>query len=162
MSWREILGGRSPMGGDRSDGPPASVTSVSTHPGGKTPAAVDPAEISRATSLLNETGVRLISLDGAATVGAWSDLDGPEVRAALRVLGNDALPLRYLDSGGIPARFKVRCVGGEVVPMNVLQAMEMATAAPWNERDQLLKGLAWSSPGPTRHMTPRTPPVAAL
>jgi hypothetical protein len=44
-----------------------------------------------------------MSIHGALTIGAWSDLDGPEVRAALRVVGHADLPLRYLDGSGIPA-----------------------------------------------------------
>jgi hypothetical protein len=42
---------------------------------------------------------------GALTIGAWIDMDGPEVRAALQVVQIDGLPLRYLDSDGIPARY---------------------------------------------------------
>lgn len=40
----------------------------------------DPAELSRASAVLNRTGVRLTQLDGVTTIEIWSDLDGPEVR----------------------------------------------------------------------------------
>ena len=33
-----------------------------------------------------------MELEGGATVGLWSDLDGPEVRAALRTFGLERLP----------------------------------------------------------------------
>ena len=66
-------------------------------------------------------------LDGVITIGVWSDLDGPEVRAALRTSESDRVPVRYLDGGGIPMRYKVRRVEGEPVPMNVLSAMKDGT-----------------------------------
>jgi hypothetical protein len=56
----------------------------------------DPAELARVSAILNRAGVRIMALEGGATIGVWSDLDGPEVRAALRVLGSHLLPVRYL------------------------------------------------------------------
>ncbi len=47
-------------------------------------AAPDPAELARASAVQNRAGVRIMALEGGATIGVWSDLDGPEVRAALR------------------------------------------------------------------------------
>lgn len=47
-----------------------------------------------------------MDLEAGATIGVWSDLDGLEVRAALRTFGSDALPVRYLDGAGIPMRYK--------------------------------------------------------
>jgi hypothetical protein len=44
--------------------------------------------------VLNRAGIRIMALEGGATIGVWSDLDGPEVRAALRTFGSDRLPLR--------------------------------------------------------------------
>jgi hypothetical protein len=52
-------------------------------------AAPDPAELARASAVLNRAGVRIMALEGGATIGVWSDLDGPEVRAALRTFGSD-------------------------------------------------------------------------
>jgi len=72
----------------------------------------DPAELARATCVLNRAGVRIMALEGGATIGVWSDLDGPEVRAALRTVGSDGLPVRYLDGAGIPMRYKLRRVEG--------------------------------------------------
>ena len=43
----------------------------------------DPQPLSRASALLNRTGVRIMDIDGGTGIGVWSDVDGPEVRAAL-------------------------------------------------------------------------------
>jgi len=67
-----------------------------------------------------------MQLDGVATVGVWSDLDGPELRAALRVFAPEALLVKYLDGPGIPARYKLRRVDGEPVPMGVLAEREIS------------------------------------
>jgi hypothetical protein len=40
----------------------------------------DAAELTRACSVLNRSGVRIMTLEAGATIGVWSDLDGPEVR----------------------------------------------------------------------------------
>ena len=97
----------------------------------------DPAELARASAVLNRAGVRIMALESGATIGVWSDLDGPEVRAALRAFGSDGLPVRYLDGAGVPMRYKVRRVDGEPVPMNVLAAMEQHPADPWKVRDRI-------------------------
>jgi len=133
-------------------------------------AGPDPAELARASGVLNRAGVRIMALEGGATIGVWSDLDGPEVRAALRTFGSDALPVRYLDGAGVPMRFKARRVDGEPVPMSVLAEMEqrqadlmeapdpMATSDPskgrpieheypWTVRDRMLNELGWCSKG---------------
>ena len=71
--------------------------------------APDPVE--QACAVLNLAGVRIMRLAGIITIGAWSDLYGPEVRAALRTVGMQSIPVRYLDSpdtADIPARYKVR------------------------------------------------------
>jgi hypothetical protein len=82
----------------------------------KIEAGPDPAELARASALLNRAGVRIMQLEGVATIGVWSDLDGPEVRQALRVMGMDEIPVRFLDGAGIPTRFKLRRAEGEPVP----------------------------------------------
>jgi hypothetical protein len=110
-------------------------------------AAGDPAELARASAALNRAGVRIIALEGGATIGLWSDLDGPEVRAALRTFGSDRLPVRYLDGAGIPVRYKVRRVEGEPVPMNVLAEMERHPVEPWKVRDRMLNEMRWHSKG---------------
>jgi hypothetical protein len=99
----------------------------------------DPAELARASAVLNGTGVRIMALQGGATIGVWSDLDGPEVRAALHTLGMDCLPVRYLDGAGVPMRYKLRRVEGEPVPMNVLTEMEPHPEEPWAVRDRILQ-----------------------
>jgi hypothetical protein len=60
---------------------------------------LDPEEPARALRVLNEAGVRLMEIDGTLTIGMWSDLDGPEIRGALRSLNSAELPVRYLVAG---------------------------------------------------------------
>ena len=74
----------------------------------------DRAELERASNVLNRTGVRILALEGGTTIGVWSDLDGPEVRAALRTVRLDRLPIRYLDGEGIPIRYSARRVEGKL------------------------------------------------
>jgi hypothetical protein len=110
-------------------------------------AGPDPAELARASAVLNRAGVRIMALEGGATIGVWSDLDGPEVRAALRTFGSDRLPVRYLDGAGVPMRYKLRRVDGEPVPINVLAAMEQHPAEPWKVQDRMLNEMGWCSKG---------------
>lgn len=108
-------------------------------------AGPDPEKLARASAVLNLAGVRIMALEGGATIGVWSDLDGPEVRAALRAFGSDRLPVRYLDGAGIPMRYKLRRAVGEPVPMNVLNEMERHLADPWKIRDRMLNEIGWRS-----------------
>ncbi len=115
-------------------------------PSAKSPeieAGADPADVERASGVLNLAGVRIMRLDRISTIGLWSDFDGPEVRAALRVLGMEGLSIRYLDGDRVPMLYKVRRVGGEPVPMNVLTEMEREPANPWTVRDRMLRGMGW-------------------
>lgn len=120
------------------------VTSVETP---KIEAAPGPAELAQACSVLNRAGVRLMEVDGVTTVGIWSDLDGPEIRKALRAFGSHQLPVRYLDRAGIPARYKLRRVEGEPVPIDVLAEMERHPDEPWKVRDRMLHEMRWCSAG---------------
>ena len=104
-----------------------------------------PAVLARASAVLNRAGVRIMQLDGVPTIGIWSDLDGPEIRRALRTFGSDQLPVRYLDGAGVPARYKLRHVEGEPVPMNVLAEMERHPDEPWKVRDRMLQEMGWCS-----------------
>lgn len=97
------------------------------------------AERQAAIDLLNAQGVRVMHIDEGYVIGVWSDLDGPEIRAALEALEMHTLPLRYLDGPGIEAKYKVRVVEGEPVPPAVRTAME-AAAQPWLVRELLLGG----------------------
>lgn len=107
----------------------------------------DPAELALTSDVLNRAGVRIMSLEEGATIGVWSDLDGPTVRAALRTLGMSGLPVRYLDGAGVPMRYKVRRVEGEPVPMSVLAEMERNPSEPWIVRDRALKEMGWCPKG---------------
>jgi hypothetical protein len=62
----------------------------------------------QAELLLNRRGVITRLLHGISTLLIPSDRDGPAVRLAIRILGLDDMPLRYLDADGIPARFQER------------------------------------------------------
>jgi hypothetical protein len=90
-------------------------------------------------------GVRIMQLDGVATIGIWSDLDGPKVRAALAVHASHRLPIRYLDGAAVPMRYKLRRVDGEPVPPNVLLEMERSPREPWKVRDRMLQEMGWGS-----------------
>jgi hypothetical protein len=105
-----------------------------------------PEELAHASAVLTKAGIRLMRIDGADHVGIWSDLDGPEVRAALRTFGSHELPVRYLD-GAVLMCFRLRQVPGEPVPANVLAAMEQEPNHPWVVRDRMLAEMGWSPDG---------------
>lgn len=52
----------------------------------------DPSELVCASGVLNRAGVGIMWLESELTIGLWSDLDGPEVRAALRTFGWSGYP----------------------------------------------------------------------
>jgi hypothetical protein len=108
-------------------------------------ASPDPADLARASTVLNRTGVRIMALEDGAAIGVWADLDGPEIRAALSILELDRLPIRFLDGDGIPMRYRQRRVPGEPVPLDVLIEMERAAADPWVVRDRKLGEIGWRS-----------------
>jgi hypothetical protein len=93
-------------------------------------------EVARASAILSQVGVRLMRLEGHDTVGIWSDLDSPEVRAALHAFGSSRLPVLYLDGPGVPPRYKVRRVAGDPVPTHIRQEMERHPDKPWSIRDR--------------------------
>lgn len=97
--------------------------------------------VQEAMNLLRQTGTRFFQLSGTAAVGVWSDQDGPTLRSALRTLGLDRLPLRYLDGEEIARHLKLRKIPGEPVPMSVLRVMQRDPSAGWRIRDAMrLKG----------------------
>lgn len=101
-------------------------------------------ELMRASAVLRRAEVCIMELEDGLAIGVWSDLDGPEIRDALRISGSDSLVVRYLDGGGIPMSYKLRGVQGEPVPLSVLAEMERNQAEPWEVRDRLLKDIGWS------------------
>jgi hypothetical protein len=107
----------------------------------------DQKTIGRALWLLNAAGIRIMALEAGTAIGIWADLDGPHVREALRTLGSDGLPIRYLDGAGTPTQYKLRLVAGEPVPMSVLDAMERSPFEPWTVRDEMLRGMNWCPKG---------------
>jgi hypothetical protein len=100
-----------------------------------------------ARKVLNRAGVRILILETGPAIGIWSDLDGPEIRAALRTLGNAELAVRYLDGAGVPMDYRAPSIEGEPVPTEVLKEMERQTAEPWNIRDRMLKEIDISPKG---------------
>jgi hypothetical protein len=124
------------------DAPATTVAGADT-----TPPTPDLAEITRANRVLGAAGVHLMELDGVPTVGVWSDLDGPEIREALKIRESGNWPVRYLDGEGIPARHKVRAVDGEPVLLSALRAMQRNPAEPWKVRDRMLNELGWCAKG---------------
>src|SRR5262249_49933995 len=103
-------------------------------------------DLESAPRLLNRRGVRLMEINGVLTAGVWSDLDGPEIRAALRIFGR-GIPVRYLDGAGIHDKYKICDVAGEPVPMNLLAEMECHPEEPWTVRDQMLHAMHWKQKG---------------
>lgn len=95
-AWREILN------------PEKGLTKL-------TKASVDQAEPTEANPstiaamrLMNVAGCRIIRDQDELRVGVWSDVDGPEIRTALRSLGMQSLPVVHLESADVDVRYKVR------------------------------------------------------
>jgi hypothetical protein len=156
MSWRDKFAGL--RTDDTSDRTPTSVTCVTTLPDSRAlrlqgpESDVENSVVIRARATLNGAGVRSFLVNGVRHIGLWSDLDSAEIRAALRSLGHELLPVVYLDGAGVPDRYKLRQVAGEPVPMIVLAAMEAHRAAPWEVRDAMLRDMGWKSAGSGRRL----------
>jgi hypothetical protein len=95
----------------------------------------DPEELSWATTVFAQNGVRLIELNGQLHIGVWSDLDCPVLRAAIAVFHSEGVPVIYLDSELIPLRYKLRHIEGEPVPTHVREVMERSPE-PWKVRNR--------------------------
>jgi hypothetical protein len=104
-------------------------------------------DTSWAHTVLAKAGVRLMELNGVFTVGIWSNLDSPEIRAALRCFHDEDPPVVYLDGSAVPDRYKLTRLAGEPAPLNVLHAMEQNPAEPWVIRDRMLAAMKWSEFG---------------
>jgi hypothetical protein len=65
-------------------------------------------EINHAMRLLNLAGCRIIAEDCGFLIGIWDDLDGPELRRAIWVLGMGEHRIVYLESRQIAIQFKSR------------------------------------------------------
>jgi hypothetical protein len=137
----------SPASGPTKPSKPSSVgfDGVTSAEAPKIHADSNPVDLARASAVLSRAGVRIMQLEGVTTIGIWSDLDGPDVRNALRSFGSGHLPVRYLDGTGVPERYKLRRVAGDPVPMNVLVEMERYPDDPWKVRDRMLQEMGWGS-----------------
>jgi hypothetical protein len=78
------------LGGTRQDGRPTE------------------SEINDAMRLLNLAGCRIIAEDCGFLIGIWDDLDGPELRRAIWVLGMGEHRIVHLESREIAIQFKSR------------------------------------------------------
>jgi hypothetical protein len=107
--------------------------------------ASQPIEVARAYAIVNRMGVRIIRLETGTAIGVWSDLDGPEVRNALRTLGFDQHVVAYLDDPVVPVAYKCRRVARECVPLSVLKMMKGDPREPWRVRDEMLSAKTWAS-----------------
>lgn len=61
-----------------------------------------------ALRLLNLAGTRIMRTDSGFQVGIWEDLDGPELRTAIRSVGMSAYPVLHLEDAGVALQYKVR------------------------------------------------------
>jgi hypothetical protein len=113
-----------------------------------------------ASALLNGEGVRILKLGGLFAIGVWSDRDGLHIREALRFMGLEELPIKYLDGDNVPDTYKGRDVDGEPVPIAVLRAMEAEADAPWIIRDRMLAEMRWRPEGMTWEEWRITTPVS--
>jgi hypothetical protein len=75
-------------------------------------AGPDPAELARASTVLNGAGVRIMAFDDGLAIGVWADLDGPAIREALSTMRLEGVQVRHLDEPDIPARYKSGRMGG--------------------------------------------------
>ena len=97
-----------------------------------------------ASAVLADAGVRLMQLNGDMTIGIWSSLDSPVLRAALRVFGSDQAPICYLDAPPVPIPDKYKVYRGRSedgkkhIPWEVIQAMYAHPDEPWKVRDRML------------------------
>ena len=130
LDWKTVDATTAEQAGNEPTKPskPGSVGFEGSYPAPLPIIAVEPdepseAEIAAAMRLLNGAGVRLMALEGGVTVGVWSDLDRPELRAALGLLGLDHKAWRYLDGPDVPTRYKVRRVPGEPVSLRAVDRL---------------------------------------
>jgi hypothetical protein len=107
----------------------------------------EPERLAWASEVYRMNGVRLLSVDGQLTgIGVWSDLDGPHIREAIAIHGNQDIPVRYIDGPNIPMKYKVRRMKGTPVPLDVVGAMDKANLArrpAWEVRDRMLAEIKW-------------------
>jgi len=66
------------------------------------------AESQQAMWLLNLAGCRIIRQQAGFSVAIWEDLDGPELRDAIRAVGMGDQPVVHLEGPNVPMRYKVR------------------------------------------------------
>jgi hypothetical protein len=117
-----------------SDSKPAPVRLPATEP-----ETADLVDIKRAQALLRRHEVRPLELpDGRVVMGIWSYSDSEAIRKALKITGQDTLPVQYIDSPATPDHMKGSELSADPVPLDVLRAMEAAPAEPWRVRDEML------------------------
>lgn len=60
--------------------------------------------------VMNLCGARIIRLGSELKVGLWSDVDGPEIRAAIDTLGMSELQVIHLETAAVDFNYKIRSV----------------------------------------------------
>ena|SRR5215471_410023 len=104
----------------------------------------NPVNEDNASAVLADAGLRLTQLDGVMTIGIWSSLDSPGLRAALRVFRSEQAPVCYLDAPNVPIPNKYKVYPGspengpQHIPWKVVQAMYARPDEPWRIRDQMV------------------------
>jgi hypothetical protein len=92
-------------------------------------------ELSYASAILGQAGVRLMRLEGGDAVGVWSDLDSPAIRAAIATFHPEGVPVIYLDGPLTPLRFKSSHVPDNPPPTYVREEMERSPES-WKVRNR--------------------------
>ncbi len=59
---------------------------------------------------MNLCGARIIRHGAELQIGLWSDVDGPEIRAAIDTLGMSELQVLHLETAAVDFNYKVRSV----------------------------------------------------
>lgn len=68
------------------------------------------AQIEYACRVINLTGCRLVPIDGLIGIGAWQDLDGPELRSTFKILGLGSMAVVHLEALEAPIKFKYELI----------------------------------------------------
>jgi hypothetical protein len=123
--------------------PSQEVETVEAHLGPSTDT------LSRTSAELFHAGVRFVEIDGAMYVGIWSWMDGVGLRAALRDIGSELVPIVYLDGPNNSISEGFREYRGdpeldrEPPPLAVVEAMYHNPETPWKVRSRMFKEIGW-------------------
>ncbi|MGI9072565.1 MAG: hypothetical protein ACR2JB_14925 [Bryobacteraceae bacterium] len=97
----------SSVGSYQGEGDTSSAVSVPQGGTDKTDKSLSQ-EQAEAMQVLNLCGVRIMRYGSELRIGAWEDLDVPELRAAIQTVGIAELRVVHLEGADVPIRYKVR------------------------------------------------------